>query len=778
MRLYKKLLYLFAASAMLASCSSDDTDSGNGGPANVQKLETPKNGLSVSMLLLDPDEFEGLRFEWQPATGDVTYELAFDKNGGSFSAPVASFETTENNYTLQLEDIQALFDENVDEAGETAVLDWRVYTITDTGRTPSNETHTLTLTTRAEVVVETLIAPENDAVLNLKELTEDVDFSWSEPVWLGDEKQISYTLVIDQADADFSEPLLSIDVNPTTEAAAATQATVTQAQLADLYNASEAAATEDPYYLQWAVYAKIDQNVKISEEIRTFSIIPQVKLPEFADGDPLYIEGEGTEAGQKMSYITADSYNLAIGQAGEVDAFKDQDYKYEIFTRIEGGSKFLFRSQPSNTIYTLSADGTQVQAIETEDQAQAPVTRTGIYRIRFNIATGSAYVAEVTRVEHVFCWTSQKTELTYEGKGIWTVNKMVINIDRGGGSDERYKFNFVIDGVDQPYGRMENNGERPHGEKYPSVPDSYWYLQPSLVHQWDPAFKYSDQLCDPNDWNHWAADLRLYMNDDKGHYTHEFVNPVEMTDFTDGDPLYIEGQGTEAGQQMAYISGSYYNPGIDDAGGEADAYKDEDYKYEIFTKIEGGSKFYFRSEFSDALYTLTDNGSKVTKIESADAAEAPIAETGIYRIRFNIATGSAYVASVDKVAHFYSWTREETEMTYEGKGVWLVEDLHIELQETGWSWDPFDSRYKFTVVINGVQQYYGRMDGNGDRPNASTAASYWYVQPGVGDQWATAFKYPDELCDGNDLDRWYTDLRLYMNVEKGHYTHEFFNAHE
>ena len=775
MRLYKKLLYLFAASAMLASCSSDDTDSGNGGPANVQKLETPKNGLSVSMLLLDPDEFEGLRFEWQPATGDVTYELAFDKNGGSFSTPVASFETTENNYTLQLEEIQALFDENVDEAGETAVLDWRVYTITDTGRTPSNETRTLTLTTRAEVVVETLIAPENDAVLNLKELTEDVDFSWSEPVWLGDEKQISYTLVIDQADADFSEPLLSIDVNPTAEAAAATQTTVTQAQLAELYNASEAAATEDPYYLQWAVYAKIDQNVKISEEIRTFSIIPQVKLPEFADGDPLYIEGEGTEAGQKMSYITADSYNLAIGQAGEVDAFKDQDYKYEIFTRIEGGSKFLFRSQPSNTIYTLSADGTQVQAIETEDQAQAPVTRTGIYRIRFNIATGSAYVAEVTRVEHVFCWTSQKTELTYEGKGIWVVNKMVINIDRGGGSDERYKFNFVINGVDQPYGRMENNGERPHSEKYPSVPDSYWYLQPSLVNQWDPAFKYSDQLCDPNDWNHWAADLRLYMNDDKGHYTHEFVNPVELTDFTDGDPLYIDGQGTEAGQQMAYISGSYYNPGIDNAGGEADAFKDEDYKYEIFTKIEGNSKFYFRSQFSDALYTLSAEGTQVKQIESTDEAEAPIAETGIYRIRFNIATGNAYIASIDKVSHFFCWTSEETEMTYEGKGVWVIDDLNIKLQKADWG---FDERYKFKFIIDGEQQYYGRMDSNGDRPNASTAASYRYVQPGVGDNWATAFKYPDELCDGNDLDRWYTDLRLYMNVEKGHYTHEFTNAHE
>ena len=219
---------------MLASCSSDKTDS-EAGPANVQKLETPKNGLSVSMLLLNPAEFEGLRFEWQPAAGNVSYELAFDKSGGDFSAPVASFETTENNYTLQLEEIQALFNENVDEAGEAAVLDWRVYTLSNAGRTPSTETRTLTLTTRAEVVVETLIAPEKDAVLNLKELSADVDFSWSKPVWLGDEKQISYTLVIDQADKDFAEPLLSIDVNPTSETAAATQATVTREQLAESF---------------------------------------------------------------------------------------------------------------------------------------------------------------------------------------------------------------------------------------------------------------------------------------------------------------------------------------------------------------------------------------------------------------------------------------------------------------------------------------------------------------------------------------------------------------
>ena len=226
---------------------------------------------------------------------------------------------------------------------------------------------------------------------------------------------------------------------------------------------------------------------------------------------------------------------------------------------------------------------------------------------------------------------------------------------------------------------------------------------------------------------------------------------------------------------MAYISANSYNPGIDNAGGEADAFKDEDYKYEIFTKIEGGSKFYFRSAAGDALYTLNTDGTQIQKINTPDEAQSPIAQTGIYRIRFNISSGKAYVASVDKAVHFFCWTSEETEMTYEGKGVWVLDDLNIKLQKTDCG---FDERYKFKLIISGVQQYYGRMDSNGDRPNASTAATYRYVQPGVGDQWATSFKYPDELCDGNDLDRWYTDLRLYMNVEKGHYTHEFTNAHE
>lgn len=57
-----------------------------------------------------------------------------------------------------------------------------------------------------------------------------------------------------------------------------------------------------------AVYAKIGANKTISEEIRTFSVIPKEKIPAFTGGDPLYIGVPGsTETGQQMVYIP-DSY--------------------------------------------------------------------------------------------------------------------------------------------------------------------------------------------------------------------------------------------------------------------------------------------------------------------------------------------------------------------------------------------------------------------------------------------------------------------------------------
>lgn len=793
MTLQKTLLSVFALAAALVSCSTDDTDSGSTGPACVQKLEAPRNNLSVSMLLLDPATFEGLRFEWKSVGEGVSYDLVFDKNGGDFSAPVASFTTTENNYTLQLEDIQTLFDENVDQAGESALLDWRVYTTSNEGRLASTETRTMNLTTRSEVVVETLISPDNDTVINLKELEDDVTFSWSEPVWLGDAKLISYRMVIDAADKDFTNPLLEVEINPTASAEAATQTTVTKEQLTQLYNASSVAATEDAYMLKWAVYARIDKTEMISEETRNFSIIPKKKVGVFAEGDDLYIEIPGsTENGQKASYIDEgyyatdnDSWHDRMEKVGQ--NWNDFPY-YEIFTRLEAGEKYAFytTNEDQEKTHLFKADPND-GFVEKEDEAETYTTvdEAGIYRIRFKADGTNKF--DMRKVEYInlrFAWGGYDQNnytdavMNYAGKGLWTLSQYHIQLrDMGSYKEDRYRFVMKLEGIDQVQGLSKNNeGTVTNNRPDQSENAAYWELQLSYT-GWDFwVFKYPAWLCDDSNLGKWAADVNLYMNADKGHYTHEFVNPLEVKDFSDGDALYIDGTGTEAGQKMSYITADSYNTAIDKAG-EVDRFKDEDYKYEIFTRIEGGSKFYFRSQFSNALYTLSADGTQVKEISSADEAEAPIAETGIYRIRFNVATGKAYVVSVDKVSHFFCYTSEETEMTYEGKGVWAIHDFNIKLQSASWG-DGFDERYKFKFILDGEAQPYGRMDSNGDRPSFSIAAGYWYVQPATPDQWNPAFKYPSELCDKNNLTRWYADLYLYMNDDKGHYTHEFVNAHE
>lgn len=794
MKLHGTWLPALALAMMLGACSTDDTASENGGPACVRKLETPRNNLHVSMLLLDPATFEGLRFEWEPADGEVGYELVFDKSGGDFSDPVASFAATESYRTLQLEEIQRLFDENVDAEGKSALLDWRVYTTSEAGRLPSTQTRTLELSTRAEVVVETLLEPANETLFNLEEMDDEATFGWSEPVWLGNDRLISYRLVIDRTGGDFSEPLLSLDVTPTDDAPAPTEASVSRQQLAELYEGSEVADSGDPCTLQWAVYARIDDQSRISAETRTFSIIPRKKIPPFAVGDLLYIAvPDSPEDGQQASFIDAnyyrtdnDSWHDRMEKVGQ--NWEDFPY-YEIFTRLETGQKYGFytlnEKQEKARFFRATADNGFVETAGEED-SYATVGESGIYRIRFK-ADGTDKI-DIRRIEYIslrFAWGSYdqnsytEAMMTYAGKGLWTLPAYHIQLrDMGSYKEDRYRFILKLEGIESIQGLSKNNegivtGNRP-GQNEDA---SYWHLQLSYT-GWDHwVFKFPAWLCDDSNLGRWIADVRLYLNADKGHYTHEFVNPVEVKSFADGDPLYIDGSGTETGQKMSYMTDGYYNPDFSSLCSEIDAFKGQDYRYEIFTRIEGGSRFWFRSQHSDALYTLSADGTQIKRIDTTDQAEAPLSETGIYRIRFNIVSGTAYVARVESVAQFYCATGTKTAMTYEGKGLWSIRDFHIAITQQGWG---LEERYKFEITLDGQAQPLGIMNSyGGTRPSlAATPQDYWYVQPALADGWEPSFKYPAEYCDEANLTRWYADLLLYMNDDKGHYTHEFANAHE
>lgn len=788
MTLKKTLLSVFALAATLVSCSSDDTEQdAPAGPATVEALTSPRDGLSANIYLL-----EAIRFEWEAAAEDATYTLVFDKAEGNFSSPVATFETTENSRTFTKEEVLTLFEENADEKGEVADLAWAVYTTTpEGGRRLSKETRRITFTTLSTpAVVETLIAPKDETVLIFKDLKGDVTFSWSKALWLGDELAVSYTFVLDEAGKDFSNPLLSVELKADGEKPAATKTVVTKAKLEEFYAASAAAAEEDYYNLQWAVYTKVEKNNTLSEEIRTLSVIPKKKVGEFADGDPLYIGVPASgEDGQIATYVKDDYYVTNTPDNSYHDRADDFNEKiefpyYEIFAQLKAGEKYYFYTLGEDNDKTHFFKATAADGFaEADDQNGAAVEapEEGIYRIRIKVGqTSKVHMRKVEYIHLRFGWGDYNqnkftdTPMTYKGKGVWTIPTYNIALkDMGSYKEDRYRFVLKFADWSNPQGLAQNvtsTGDRPQEGQ----DKSYWDVQLSYM-GWDTrVFKFPAWLCDDANPNKWCADVNLYLNAEKGHYTHEFVNPTEVKPFEDGAALFIDGEGSEAGQKMSYITADSYNPNLASAG-EIDAFKDQDYKYEIFTRLKGGAKFYFRSATGTDLFSLNAAGDAVEKIASEADAKGTVAEDGIYRIRFNVESGKAYIAPIGEVYEILSWTSKKTKMTYAGKGVWKIANFQIELVPTDYG---FDERYKFIMMIDGKEQPYGRMSNNGNRPNKDTGADYWYLQPAKPNQWEPLLKYPDELCDKNNLNRWYADLYLYMNDDKGHYTHEFTNYHE
>ena len=91
MQICKLSLLLFIATALLFSCKKDDY-SLNTTLQPVAKLTAP---LDNKYIKLQPTTSATVSFEWDQARAEdgslVLYEVAFDKEDGDFSAPVAKF---------------------------------------------------------------------------------------------------------------------------------------------------------------------------------------------------------------------------------------------------------------------------------------------------------------------------------------------------------------------------------------------------------------------------------------------------------------------------------------------------------------------------------------------------------------------------------------------------------------------------------------------------------------------------------------------------------------
>ena len=499
------------AAGILAACTEEQPNGGGllDEPAIVQTLVAPQEGAEISL-----DNIETLAFEWSAAEwtgyGDVEYDLVFDYAEGDFSEPVYILPAEQSGVTkifIPKSMLDELFYAGITDNKERISVSWAVIARSGSGLYSelSSEIRDLILTkTPDPAIVTDLLAPANgyDVVMKNLQESETVDFSWEAPVWLG-EGDLSYEVVIDRPDGDFSAPLFKSPRVSETSVAVSREdfEAILETLASDEYSVS----------LKWAVNSFAGDNAWTSSVSSALNVVQQAK--PFETGDPLYIGGAGSETGQQTVYIPSDYFNVSLADFEDKDCSNKKvvDYNYEIFTKLQAGTPFYFYAGYEDYFYTVSADGSTFKEISDASEAEGTVPSDGIYRIRFSTETGKTKVQIVTRV---YCRnTSNATNIMmdYQGNGLWEVNNASAPFSAG----NTYKFMVTAggegDGFDQPYGVTYQ------GTLSQDADESLWYVQPVKKGGNVLVYTYPSGLGS-------GLHVRLYLNNDKGHYTHEFLN--------------------------------------------------------------------------------------------------------------------------------------------------------------------------------------------------------------------------------------------------------------
>ena len=198
------------------------------------------------------------------------------------------------------------------------------------------------------------------------------------------------------------------------------------------------------------------------------------------------------------------------------------------------------------------------------------------------------------------------------------------------------------------------------------------------------------------------------------------------------------------------------------------------YNYEIFTRLNAGSPFYFEGETHytsgapNVVFGLNAAGTAVESLSAPSAAAYSAPADGIYRIRMNMSTMAAEIKQISEVKYDL-YGLDSRLFSYQGNGVWRHENFWI---RTGTGGDAYKNRYRFLVKFaDESKQYYGRWIDNGNNPTyGSTSVDYFYTQPSTdADHWGPAFKYQSDYEGGDN--RYYCTMTVNFNDDMGHYTH-------
>ena len=324
-------------------------------------------------------------------------------------------------------------------------------------------------------------------------------FEW-EQAYAADNSVVFYEVLFDKEDGNFSTPVYVIASDGT---GMSNGATITHKQLNTVAKMAGAESGEE-ITLKWAIRSNRGLNFKLSEMSRELTVVRLIGVDELQPGELLYIAGEGSEVDQQVKEIRDGS-----------------EITYEIYTRLEANKPFYFYSKlAGNTrYYTLSDD---MKNFSETDAApvEVQVATTGQYRIILNFETATASVERINNVRiRRSNGMTRSGSFTYVGRGVWELkNYNVVLVNAGWGNDERYKFEFTVDGSREDWGQIGSNDSRPA-----MAQTSLFYMAPAPNDDWAGSFKFPVEVCDDSNLTRYTVDVTVYMTADRN-YTHTFTN--------------------------------------------------------------------------------------------------------------------------------------------------------------------------------------------------------------------------------------------------------------
>ena len=328
----------------------------------------------------------------------------------------------------------------------------------------------------------------------------DVRFEWS-PSIAEDNGFVSYELLFDRENGDFSQPL----------AAMTSQLTGSQTYLSvsakDLNTVARAAGlgTRETGNIRWTVRASKGINGSVYTESRLLSVTTMNSMSPLPQS--ITLQGEATEDPQN-------GINMAVS-AG-IDNVAATEGTFEAFTRIKSGSDFTVVDDLGR-YYSLNADGT---VTDSETPVNNRFATEAIYWIKIDFGVMTWESNTISKIEYyAAAWadnqmSTSRVTMDYQGKGVWMLADYENTISDNSANDSRHRFNATLGDGSMLYLGTQSSLGSAYTTDYLKV-----NLYTSLGNaDWDNTYTFLTTDCGR------AFDCYLYLNADNpaGTWWHEY----------------------------------------------------------------------------------------------------------------------------------------------------------------------------------------------------------------------------------------------------------------